>query len=75
MTLTGKHGFPTGIRPHSVFDDISGREICVRFLRHTCDNLSVTMLVIWFSFSGDCVHLPGDCSTASLTYHFEVFFG
>ena len=41
---------------------------------HTCDNLSMTMLEILFSFSGDCVLLPGDCSTASLTYHFEVFF-
>ena len=42
---------------------------------HTCDNLSMTMLEIWFSFPGDCVLLPGDCSTASLTYHFEVFLG
>ena len=41
---------------------------------HTCDNLSNTMLEIWFSFARDCVLLPGDCSTASLTYHFEVFF-
>ena len=42
---------------------------------HTCDNLSMNMLEIWFSFPGDCVLLPGDCSTASLTYYFEVFFG
>ena len=29
---------------------------------HTCDNLSMTMLEIRFSFPGDCVLLPGDCS-------------
>ena len=52
-----------------------GKKIgCLRQV-HTCDNLSMTMLEIWFSFPGDCVLLPGDCSTASLTYHFEVFFG
>ena len=43
--------------------------------QHTRDNLSMTMLEIWFSFPGDCDLLPGDCSRASLTYHFEVFFG
>ena len=40
---------------------------------HTCDNLSMTVLEIWFSFPGDCVLLPGDYLMASLTYHFEFF--
>ena len=35
----------------------------------------MTMLEIWFSFPGDCVFLPGEYSTTSLIYHFEIIFG
>ena len=58
-----------------VYQIILSHVITFYVYNHTCDNLSMTMLEIWFSFPGDCVLLPGDCSMASLTYYFEVFFG
>ena len=60
----GVFNFLAHIRHQCIFVPVQQGYCCI----YTCDNLSMTMLEIWFSFPEDCVLLPGDCWTASLTY-------